>query len=66
MDPRSPFSHLKEPTKIAPSKIVHINFCTACHYVWKAPTEAKICVNCIGNEETAISLISYESEVPRI
>lgn len=64
MDPSSPFA--RQPTFVPKCKprTVHVNFCSACHYVWKAPAAATTCVNCKGNGESARSLVSYRSEVP--
>lgn len=65
MDPSSPFyrgKHL-EPQPITTTRVVHVNFCSVCHYVWKAPAEARTCINCKGNGESAMSLVSYLTEV---
>ncbi len=65
IDPESPFAKLGHtaPERSA-RKIVHVNFCDVCHYVWKSPAAAKVCVNCKGNGESARSLVSYETDVP--
>ena len=63
MDPDSPFAGRESARPIAPSRVVHVNFCSTCHYVWKAPVAATQCVNCT-NRDTARSLVSYETEVP--
>lgn len=63
MDPSSPFASQPATAPIKPSRAVHVNFCTVCHHVWKAPAAAKTCINCKGNGECARSLISYETEV---
>ncbi len=65
MDPSSPFAYRNEDTKtINPTTVVHVNFCKICHYVWKAPAAAVRCVNCIQEEDTAVSLIHYITEAP--
>lgn len=66
MDPNSPFAHFNNQESIGPTKTIHVNFCSVCHHVWKAPSAAKFCINCKGNGECARSLISYETEVPRL
>lgn len=64
MDPNSPFARFEKTEVKTQTRTIHVNFCTICHYVWKAPTAAKTCINCIGNGECATSLVSYETEVP--
>lgn len=64
MHPDSPFASHATATPSKPSRTVHVNFCTVCHYVWKAPAAATRCINCKGNGECARSLVSYETEVP--
>lgn len=67
MDPESPFANRPMSVIIndrpKSNRIVHVNFCEVCHYVWKAPAAAKTCVNCKGNGECARSLVSYKTEV---
>src|SRR3990167_5559374 len=47
MEYDSQFKHLEQDFSIdSKYLIVHVNFCKICHYVWKAPKEAKQCVNC--------------------
>lgn len=64
IDPSSPFASFKNAKSTGPSRIIHVNFCSACHHVWKAPAAATVCINCKGNGPTARSLVSYETEVP--
>ena len=64
MEPHSPFANFEHSKPIAPSRIIYVLFCDICHHVWKAPAEAKICINCIGNGETVRSLASYKTETP--
>lgn len=64
MERDSPFFARTTAERGKPSRIVHVNFCAVCHYVWKAPAAATTCVNCKGNGLTARSLVSYETEVP--
>lgn len=66
MDPSSPFASFEKPKQIGHSTTVYVNFCTICHYVWKAPAPTKTCVNCVGNGECAVTLAKYETEAPQI
>lgn len=64
MDHDSPFASRKAARAIASTRTIHVNFCTVCHHVWKAPAASKTCINCKGNGECAKSLVSYQTEVP--
>lgn len=63
LDPDSPFANHTSTHAIKPNLEMFVNFCTVCHYVWKAPAPTAQCINCT-NEGTAICLITYRSEVP--
>ena len=63
IDPASPFADRETTVPVTRTRLVHVNFCSVCHYVWKAPAEARTCINCKGNGLTARSLVSYETEV---
>lgn len=65
MDADSPFAHLPRTAPAKPTRTVHINYCTACHHVWKAPAVAAKCINCIQPDpRTVRSLVSYDTSVP--
>lgn len=65
MDPTSPFASRDNSTPVTSTKIIHVNFCMHCHYLWKAPSEAEKCINCIQDIPLVVSLINYESEIPQ-
>jgi hypothetical protein len=64
IDPRSPFASFGAPEPIK-HKEMHVCYCGACHYVWKAPAPPSTCVNCKGNDDDLVeSLKQYELNVP--
>lgn len=64
MDEDSPFAHFQKNEEIKPTRVMHVNYCAACHHVWKAPATTKKCINCKGNGDTVISLINYVTGLP--
>jgi hypothetical protein len=65
MDPRSPFAAFAKSEQIPHTTKVHVNYCVVCHHVWKAPAAASQCINCT-NENTACSLVNYDTEVGQL
>lgn len=64
MDSDSPFAEHQSSQVNTDTKIVHVNYCAGCHYVWKAPAKAEKCLNCKNNPDLVISLVSYSTGIP--
>ena len=64
MDPDSPFANQHTTYHVYNGYRVHVNFCDACHHVWKAPAAAERCVNCNNAPTKPRSLVDYKSDVP--